>query len=92
MTRRAIARALIHECASRGELGNDALREGCPELTDAIEAALKARDERAAKICHDIVTFDADHEKFAPEAEHELCGWCEGLERAASVILDEERE
>jgi ribosomal protein S19E (S16A) len=54
-------------------------------ITDRVEKALRDRDERAAKICEDLVTFPPDHEKYTP-ADGSPCGWCDGLEAAASAI------
>ena len=53
--------------------------------TKAIEKALRDRDERAAKICEGLVTFSPEHEKYTP-ADGAPCGWCDGLETAASAI------
>ena len=50
-----------------------------------IEQALRYRDERAATICEGLVTFSPEHEKYTP-ADGAPCGWCDGLETAASAI------
>lgn len=44
-------------------------------LIDAIEAALNAERERAAKIAEDIMPIGADD-----------CYWCERVQRAAAAI------
>ena len=49
------------------------------------EARVKALQEAAAK-CEALVTFAVEHEKYCPKDASVPCGWCDGLEKAASEI------
>lgn len=68
---------------TRREVAERIVREypGYANPIDAIEAALKDRDERAAKITADILPIGADD-----------CYWCERVERAVAAIRNEDTE
>lgn len=42
--------------------------------------------EVAARTCENLVTYDPEHEKWMEHQQGEACGWCAGLEKAATEI------
>lgn len=55
------------------------------EVAEKIKQVLIDR-EVAARTCENLVTYDPEHEKWMEHQQGEACGWCAGLEKAATEI------